>query len=81
MMIAVLYFASLRERAGTERDTLELSGGARIADVVEAAGRRHPGLLPLGPGVRCARNAEFASFDAPLADGDEVAFLPPVSGG
>lgn len=81
MRVAVLYFASLRERAGTPRDELDLPPGATLGQAVAAAERLHPGLAPLGTGVRFARNLEFADRAVPLADGDEIALLPPVSGG
>ncbi len=81
MRVLLLYFASLKERAATPQDALELPEGATLRDAVERAGQLHPSLLPLGPSVRCAKNAELSSLDAALADGDEVALLPPVSGG
>ena len=69
-------FAGLRERAGSARRELELEDGARVVDVWP--------LLDLGDepgGLRYALNREFAGRDAVLADGDEVALIPPVSGG
>ena len=74
MRITVRLFAGLRERAGWSRR--ELEGVTRVADVWAA--------LDLGdepPGVAYAVNREYAERDRELADGDEVALIPPVSGG
>ena len=80
MQITVRCFATLRELAA-DRTTLTLAPGAVIADVWEALAAAHPGLVPHRPFVRPARNGAYAAWEAPLADGDQVAFLPPVSGG
>jgi MoaE-MoaD fusion protein len=76
MRITVKLFAALRERAGAGRRELELAAGARVADVWPALG-----LGDEPPGIAYARNREYAPRDQPLADGDEVAVIPPVSGG
>jgi molybdopterin synthase catalytic subunit/molybdopterin converting factor small subunit len=76
MRITVKLFAALRERAGGGRRELELADGSRVADVWPA--------LKLGeepPGIAYARNREYAQRDQALMDGDEVAVIPPVSGG
>jgi len=73
-VIRVRLFAGLRERAGwSER---ELDGIERVADVWSALG-----LGDEPAGLLYAVNLEYAGEDAPLADGDEVALIPPVSGG
>jgi molybdopterin synthase catalytic subunit len=74
-------FARLREQAGTDTDTVELPAGSTVDDVYEAVRRLHPGLEADRNVVRAALNQEFADWDAAVADGDEVAFIPPVSGG
>jgi molybdopterin converting factor subunit 1 len=76
MKIAVRLFAGLRERAGTRTIEVELPDGATAADVwpALALGEEPRGLL-------LAVNRAYAQRDAPLADGDEVALIPPVSGG
>jgi MoaE-MoaD fusion protein len=74
MRITVRLFAGLRERAGWSHR--ELEGVARVADVWPA--------LDLGaepPGLAYAVNREYSDRDRALADGDEVAVIPPVSGG
>ncbi|HZR90787.1 MAG TPA: molybdenum cofactor biosynthesis protein MoaE [Gaiellaceae bacterium] len=76
MRVTVRLFAGLRERAGTATRELELTPGARVADVWPA--------LELGDepaGLLYALNKQYAPADSTLADGDEVALIPPVSGG
>jgi molybdopterin converting factor subunit 1 len=79
--VKVLLFASLRDLAGAAELTLELRAGAVVRDAWQALVGQHPGLAPYGAIVSCARNAEYARMDAALSEGDEIAFLPPVSGG
>jgi molybdopterin synthase catalytic subunit len=76
MQITVRLFAALRELAGADRRQLELADGAAVGDVWPA--------LKLGDepaGLAYAINREYMPRDAELADGDEVAVIPPVSGG
>lgn len=80
MRVRVRCFASLRELA-VDRGELELADGARVEDAWSALAVRYPALVPHRPFTRAARNGAYAEWDAPVADGDEVAFLPPVSGG
>jgi molybdopterin synthase catalytic subunit len=74
-------FARLRELAGTDSENVEVRAGATVADVYDALRKSHPGLDVSSESVRAAVNQEFADWDAVVADGDEVAFIPPVSGG
>jgi MoaE-MoaD fusion protein len=74
-------FARLREQAGTDTETIEIPAGSTVADVYRAIQRLHPGLQADRGAVRAALNQEFAEWDAVVTDGDEVAFIPPVSGG
>ena len=76
MRVVVKLFAALRERAGAGERPLELGDGARIADVWPALGL---GEEPAG--LLYAINREYAERDRALAEGDEVALIPPVSGG
>ncbi len=81
MRVRVLLFGVLRERAGggAERE-LTLLEGARVGDVVRAVGVEM-GDEALLAGLAVAVNHEYAGRETPLAEGDEVALLPPVSGG
>jgi molybdopterin synthase catalytic subunit len=79
--VRVRLFARLREQAGKETTTLELPAGSTVADVYEALRREHPALEADRTAVRAALNQEFKDWPAEVADGDEVAFIPPVSGG
>ncbi len=77
--VLVRLFAALREQAGWSAREVVLSGGAATPLAVW-------GLLELAAdappaGVRVAINQQFASWEAPLHHGDELAFLPPISGG
>ena len=76
MHVTVRLFAGLRERAGASSRPLELVDGAVVADVWPALG-----LGDEPPGLLFAVNRAYASREASLADGDEVALIPPVSGG
>jgi molybdopterin converting factor subunit 1 len=79
--VRVRLFARLREQAGIEVEAIELPAGSTVAAVYEALKRAHPGLEANRESVRVAVNQEFAVWDATVADGDEVAFIPPMSGG
>ena len=80
MLVSVRLFAGLRERAGTDRLEVELPDGARVADVLAAmAGTAVGELRPRECVV--AVNREYAAADAPVSAGDEIALVPPVSGG
>ena len=72
-------FASYREAAGTGRVELSLPTGARVRDAAEALREQVPALAS-GKGLM-AVNQEYVGEDFRLRDGDEVAFIPPVSGG
>src|ERR1700681_4246323 len=74
-------FARLREQAGTDDENVELPAGSTVSDVYETLRRAHPALEANRNVVRAALNQEFADWDAVVADRDEVAFIPPVSGG
>jgi molybdopterin synthase catalytic subunit len=79
--VRVRLFAIQRELAGTREHPLELDDGATVADAWDALVARHPMLEPGRASVRFARNGAYADESTGLADGDEVAMIPPVSGG
>ena len=79
--VKVRLFARLREQAGTDSETVEVGREATVADVYDALLKRHPDLESNRDAVRAALNEEFAEWDAIVSQGDEVTFIPPVSGG
>ena len=81
MRVTIRLFARLRDLAGAGELACEVPAGARVSDVWRWLAERHPGLAPHASSVSAAINADSARMDAPVADGDEIAFLPPVSGG
>jgi molybdopterin converting factor small subunit len=83
MRVTIRLFARLRDLAGESDWTEDVGSGplVKVDDVWRAATRRHPALEPYGRSISCAVNATFARMTAAVDDGDEVAFLPPVSGG
>jgi molybdopterin converting factor subunit 1 len=81
MRIRVRLFAIQRELAGAREVPLELEDGATVEDAWAAVAARFPVLAPGRPSVRFARNGDYAEPGTTLGDGDEVAFIPPVSGG
>jgi len=81
MRVLVLLFGSLREAAGAKELSVELPERARVVELRALLALSQPAFEALAGRLRVAVNREFAVEDAVLADGDEVAFLPPVSGG
>jgi molybdenum cofactor biosynthesis protein MoaC len=82
MQVELRLFAVFRERAGRATLSLELEEGATVADAIAAAGRE-PGLAEIlgRMPVRAALNREYVGDDAVVSAGDELALIPPVSGG
>jgi molybdopterin converting factor subunit 1 len=81
MKVDVLYFAVLRERIQLDHETVELAAGATVREARAAMAARHPSVAALLPGVQFAVNRVVAADTQALADGDELALLPPVAGG
>jgi MoaE-MoaD fusion protein len=81
LKVTALLFARLREQAGGDRFALVLPDASTVADAYAELRRLHPALEPRREIVRAAVNREFAAWDDALGEGDEVAFIPPVSGG
>ena len=81
MHIIVRLFASHREAAGTGSVAVRLEQGATAADAFARARDVHPGLPASTDNLAFAVNREFAKPGTRLAEGDEVAVLPPVAGG
>jgi len=78
--VKVRFFARLRELAGVETQALQVQPNATLSDVYAMLRGMH-GALPEQTAVRAALNQEFADWGAVVHEGDEVAFIPPVSGG
>jgi MoaE-MoaD fusion protein len=81
MRVRILFFGQLKEVAGRERDTLELPEGARVADLLRRYAELKPALQPYYDAMAVALNQEYCEPEAALHEGDEVALIPPVSGG
>jgi molybdopterin synthase catalytic subunit len=81
MRVRVLFFGQLKDIVGVAQEDAELSEGARVEDLFERYGRRFPQLAEFRSSIAASVNQEYAGWRTPLAPGDEVAFLPPVSGG
>lgn len=79
--MTVLYFAQARRLAGVASDTLAVARPLSIDELWAEIARLHPDLVLLRAVVRLARNGEFAGPEETFAPGDEVALIPPVSGG
>jgi len=81
MRVKVLMFASLRERTGLAEIVRDVPEGATVGALWQLLTADHPSLAPYERSVSAAVNADYAKPGTALSDGDEVAFLPPVSGG
>ena len=79
--VTVLFFGRLRELSGTAEDHPEIVEGATLESLFSSYAAKYPQLASFRSSVVASRNQEFAAWDARLASGDEIAFLPPVSGG
>ena len=81
MRVTVRLFARLRDVAGASDLECDVPEGATAATLWAQLASEHPDLDRYRESVSTAVNAEYSRMSQPLADGDEVAFLPPVSGG
>lgn len=81
MRVQVLFFGQLKDLVGRSSDELELEEGARLETVFQHYASLEPKLAELAASVAMARNLRFAAPGELLQDGDEVALMPPVSGG
>ena len=81
MKVQVLYFASCREIVGERQAEMELSDGATVSDLVTQIGSEHPRFQDVARTAMVAVNQEYVEPSHGLSEGDEVAFIPPVSGG
>jgi molybdopterin converting factor subunit 1 len=79
--VKVLFFGRLKEVAGRAEDAVELAEASTIEQLFSQYVTRLPELTRYRSSLVASRNQEFAAWDTALHSGDEVAFLPPVSGG
>lgn len=77
----MLFFGRLRELSGISEEQVEVPEAATITDLFATYAKRFPQLTGFRASLVASRNQEFAAWDSPIAAGDEIAFLPPVSGG
>jgi molybdopterin converting factor subunit 1 len=81
MNVRILFFGILKDLTGQTTDTLSLPSGATVRDVFTHYEQRIPSLSSVRASIAMSVNQEYASVDTTLNDGDEIALLPPVSGG
>jgi molybdopterin converting factor subunit 1 len=79
--VTVKLFARLRDVTGRSELGADVAAPATIGDVWTLLVGKHPDLEPYASSLSVARNLEYARFSTPIEEGDEIAFLPPVSGG
>jgi MoaE-MoaD fusion protein len=81
MRVRVLFFGILKDIVGRAEESLDIEPNSTLANLFETYSVRFETLRDKRPSILFARNREFATPETPLAENDEVAFLPPVSGG
>src|ERR1700736_250004 len=81
MQVRILFFGVLKDLAGQSTDSLSLPGGATLGEVLGYYEQRIPSLSSLKASIAMSVNQEYARLETKLRDGDEIALLPPVSGG
>jgi sulfur-carrier protein len=79
--VKVLFFGRLKELLGQAEDSVDFGDASTIEQLFALYVTRHPDLAKFRSSLVASRNQEFAAWNTPLHSGDEVAFLPPVSGG
>ena len=81
MRVTVLFFGLLKDIAGRPEEALELPAGSNTGTVFEHYASQYPRLRGMAGSIALARNQEFCGLEDVLEDGDEIALMPPVSGG
>ena len=81
MRVRVLFFGQLKDVVGRSSEDLDLPAGATLETAFERYASEFPRVREMADSIATARNQEFADLKTALAEGDEVAFMPPVSGG
>ncbi|MCX8173077.1 MAG: molybdopterin converting factor subunit 1 [Thermoplasmata archaeon] len=80
MKIRIKYFAGLRDITGRESETIDVKEKTRIADILKMVYSKYPDMRKTAE-IIVARNRQYADENERVEDGDEIALLPPVSGG
>lgn len=81
MNVSVILFAGLRDIVGQRVVRLELPEGATVGDLREKLSRQYPVIVPFLSTLVCAVNEEYVPSEHRLGEGDELALIPPISGG
>src|SRR5579872_6984058 len=81
MRVKVLFFGMLKDVVGRAEEPLELPESGTLADIFNRYAAQFPRIREMAGSIVLAKNQEFSEPGAPVHDGDEIAFLPPVSGG
>src|SRR5260370_31688713 len=81
MRVKVLFFGMLKDIVGRMEEQVELAPGAQLSTIFDHYASQFPRLRDMAGSIVMARNQEFSSLSTAILEGDEVAFLPPVSGG
>jgi molybdopterin converting factor subunit 1 len=79
--VKVLFFGQLKDIVGLPEESLDIAEGSQLQTVFDHYSGRFPRIGELAASIVMARNQQFSTPSTPLAPGDEIAFLPPVSGG
>lgn len=79
--VSVKYFSNLADITGKRSETLEIEPGQTVGTVLENLAGRHPEIKKFFPVIRPAVNQQYSELEQELSDGDELAFITPVSGG
>jgi molybdopterin converting factor subunit 1 len=79
--VTVKLFARLRDLTGRAEEQRDVEPGATVRTLWQALAAEHPAISSYERSISAAVNADYARMDHPLSEGDDVAFLPPVSGG
>ena len=79
--VKVLFFGRIRELCGVSEESAQIAQGGTLGELFDSYATRFPKLSSFRNSLVASRNQEFAAWDAILSDDDEIAFLPPVSGG
>ena len=81
LRVRVIFFGRIRELVGRSEELEEVPEAATLADLFDRYAAKYPQLVGFRNSLVASRNQEFAAWETRVAAGDEIAFLPPVSGG